>query len=65
MVYSLYKDVVNVCNTSGMLSLCFTLWNVNLVLSAFKDNLSLLNQCLIFDNALFAVFKIEWISFPE
>ena len=48
-------------DTSGILSLFLTLWdNVNLVLSAFRDSLSSLNQWLIFDNSFFAVLKSEW-----
>ena len=61
MVYLIYKGIVffNGGKTSEMLSLCLTLWNnVNLVLSAFRDNLLLLNRRLIFDNSLFTVFLI-------
>ena len=61
MVYLIYKGIVffNGGKTSGMLSLCLTLWNnVNLVLSAFRDNLLLLNRRLIFENSLFTVFLI-------
>ena len=58
--------IFNVGKTTGMLSLFITLWNnVNLVLSAFRDNFLLLNQWLVFYNSLFTVLKSEWISFPK
>ena len=46
-VYSLYYSIIifNVGKTSGMLSVCLTLWNsVNLALSGFRGNLLLFKQ---------------------
>ena len=61
--------IFNVGKTSRMLSLCLTLRsNVSLVLTAFKDDLLLLSQRLIFDSSLIYSVKkqmdvFSWI-FP-